>query len=126
MASTSSYPRSPYTTLFRSTSAGADTTYKEIVAGARSNMDVIKAERVSQLVQSGKFDEVLAQASTLGDLVLTQAGVNAIQAQKAEQAAKLFEAALAQNAYQRDALNNLAATYYQLKQYDKIVPIVQR
>src|SRR5688500_19840417 len=71
MASTSSYPRSPYTTLFRSTSAGADTTYKAIVAGARSNMDVIKAARVSQLVQYGKIDEILAQASTLGDLVLT-------------------------------------------------------
>jgi tetratricopeptide (TPR) repeat protein len=113
-----------YGALFKS--AGADTSYRELVTSARSNMDVIRAERVNTLVSEGKFDEVLSQASTLGDLVLTSAGVTAVQKEKSADAAKLFEAALAQNPYQRDALNNLAASYYALQQYDKIVPIVQR
>jgi tetratricopeptide (TPR) repeat protein len=113
-----------YNALFKT--AGSDTSYKELVSSANSNMDFIRADKVRQMVDAGKFDEVLAQASQLGDLVLTQAGVSAIQANKTDAAAKLFEAALQQNPWQRDALNNLAATYYNMNQFDKIVPLVER
>jgi tetratricopeptide (TPR) repeat protein len=113
-----------YQALFQT--AGSDTSYKELVSSANSNMDFIRAEKVRAMVDAGQFEQVLAQASTLGDLVLTQAGVSAIQANKTADAAKLFEAALAQNPYQRDALNNLAATYYNMNAYDKIVPLVER
>ena len=72
------------------------------------------------------YADQLANPSKYNDLALTQAGVTAAQAEKSADAVKLFEAALAQNPNQRDALNNLAASYYQLQQFDKIVPIVQR
>ena len=113
-----------YQELFKT--AGSDTSYKELVSSANSNIDYIRAEKVRAMLDAGKFDEVLSQAAQLGDLVLTQAGVGAVQANKTDVAAKLFEAALQQNPYQRDALNNLAATYYNLNQYDKIVPLVER
>jgi tetratricopeptide (TPR) repeat protein len=74
----------------------------------------------------GLYADQLANPSKYNDMALSQAGVVAAQANKAEDAAKLFEAALAQNPYQRDALNNLAASYYQLQQYDKMLPIVRR
>ena len=113
-----------YQALFKT--AAGDTSYKELVSSANSNMEFIRAQGVQALIDGGKFDEVLAQAATIGDLALTTAGVNAVQANKTAEAAKLFEAALAQNPYQRDALNNLAATYYNMNQYDKIVPLVER
>ena len=77
-------------------------------------------------MQSGDVDALLTDAGTVGDLVLTQAGVTASQTGKTADAARLFEAALAQNPYQRDALNNLSATYLQGKQFDKILPVARR
>jgi tetratricopeptide (TPR) repeat protein len=74
----------------------------------------------------GTYADHLASPDKYSDLALTQAGVTASQVQDTASAAKLFEAALAQNPYSRDALNNLSATYYSLKQFDKIVPIARR
>lgn len=75
---------------------------------------------------SSVYQSMLADPSKHSDLALTQAGVIASQAGKHEDAAKLFAAALDQSRYQRDALNNLAATYMQLKQYEPMLPIAQR
>jgi tetratricopeptide (TPR) repeat protein len=38
----------------------------------------------------------------------------------------LFDAALAQNPYSRDALNNLAATYIQNNEYSKAFPLIDK
>jgi tetratricopeptide (TPR) repeat protein len=75
---------------------------------------------------SAVYADQLANPSKYTDLALSQAGVIAAQAGKTEDAARLFEHALASNPHQRDALNNLAAMYYGLNQFDKMLPIVDR
>jgi hypothetical protein len=55
-----------------------------------------------------------------------QTGVVASQYRHPEDAATLFGAVLARNPYQRDALNNIAASYIFTSQYDKVFPIVTR
>jgi tetratricopeptide (TPR) repeat protein len=72
------------------------------------------------------YADQLANPTKYNDMALSQAGVVAAQANNAADAVKLFEAALQQNPYQRDALNNLSASYYQLQEYEKMLPIVRR
>jgi tetratricopeptide (TPR) repeat protein len=72
------------------------------------------------------YTPILADPSKYGEMTLMQAGVVASQAKHPEDAAKLFNAVLATNPYQRDALNNLAASYIFLNQYDKVFPLVTR
>lgn len=72
------------------------------------------------------YADQLANPAKYDDLALTNAGVIASQANNAADAAKLFEAALAKNPMQRDALNNLTASYYTLKQYQAMIPVAQR
>jgi hypothetical protein len=72
------------------------------------------------------YAEQLANPTRFDDLALTNAGVIAAQANAHDDAAKLFDAALAQNANQRDALNNLAATYLQLKRFNDVIPVARR
>lgn len=62
----------------------------------------------------------LASPSEFTDYALTMSGVLATQADKVNDAIALFEAAVAKNPNQRDALRNLAASYYTAKQYDKM------
>ncbi len=57
---------------------------------------------------------------------LLNSAVNAARANRSADAGKLFEATLAQNPYNRDALFNVAVTYLTLEQNDKIGPIVER
>ena len=57
---------------------------------------------------------------------LLNSAVNAARANRPADAGKLFEATLAQNPYNRDALFNVAVTYLTLEQNDKIGPIVER
>ncbi len=57
---------------------------------------------------------------------LLNSAVNAARANKPADAAKLFEATLAQNPYNRDALFNLAVTQLTLEQNDKVSPVVTR
>ena len=105
---------------------GTDTTMKEIGAAATQNLAAARGAAAQTLAQSGDYSALLADPAKFGDLALTQAGVNASVAKKFDDAAKLFAAALEQNRFQRDALNNLAATQMQLKQYEPMVPIAQR
>ena len=72
------------------------------------------------------YADQLSNPTKYNDLALTQAGVIASQAGRQDDAAKLFAAALEQNRFQRDALNNLAATYMQQKKYEPMLPIAQR
>ncbi len=57
---------------------------------------------------------------------LLNSAVSAARANRSAQAAPLFEAALAQNPTNRDALFNLAVTYLALEQNEKVTPIVSR
>jgi tetratricopeptide (TPR) repeat protein len=54
------------------------------------------------------------------------AGVIATRSGHVKDAEKLFEAAIAQNPYSRDAINNLAATYIQDSTYSKAFPLIDK
>lgn len=72
------------------------------------------------------YADQLANPAKYDDLALTNAGVIASQANKPEDAARLFAAALEKNPLQRDALNNLAATDLALKRFADVVAVAQR
>jgi Tfp pilus assembly protein PilF len=72
------------------------------------------------------YSSMLANPSKYGELTLVHAGVVATRSGHQADASKLFDAALAQNPYSRDALNNLAATYIQNNEYSKAFPLIDK
>ena len=72
------------------------------------------------------YAPIIANPSQYGEQTLMQAGVVASQSKHPADAAKMFNAVLAANPYQRDALNNLAASYIFTNEYDKVFPLVTR
>lgn len=92
----------------------------------QASLAAVLAASGDSAAMASVYADQLANPGNYTDLALTQAGVIAAQASKHADAAKLFTAALEKNRYQRDALNNLAATYLQMKQYPPMLPIAQR
>lgn len=74
----------------------------------------------------GVYAPLLANPSKYGEQSLIHAGVVATHNGHHADAIKLFEAALAQNPYSRDALNNLAATYIQNNEATKAFPMIDK
>ena len=72
------------------------------------------------------FSAMLTNPSAYSELQLFEAGVGAARAQRAADAAKLFEAGLERNPYYRDALYNLANMYMGLQEGDKMLPVARR
>jgi hypothetical protein len=72
------------------------------------------------------YAPMIAQPARYGENTMMQAGVVASQYKHPEDAVTLFAAVLARNPYQRDALNNLAASYIFASQYDMVFPAVTR
>ena len=72
------------------------------------------------------WSELIANPSAYEYPDLLNSAVNASRANRSADAAKLFEATLAQNPNSRDALYNLAVTYLTLEQNEKVGPIVAR
>jgi len=72
------------------------------------------------------YAPMIAEPARYGESTLMQAGVVASQFKRPDDAALLFSAVLTRNPYQRDALNNLAASYIFLSEFDKVFPIVTR
>jgi tetratricopeptide (TPR) repeat protein len=72
------------------------------------------------------YAEMIANPTKYDAMQLFEAGVVAARAEKAKDAAALFEAGLQQNPYYRDALFNLSAVYFATDQYDKMVPVLTR
>lgn len=72
------------------------------------------------------YAPMLASPSKFGELSLVHAGVVATRNGHHADAIKLFDAALAQNPYSRDAINNLAATYIQNNEHPKAFPLINR
>jgi tetratricopeptide (TPR) repeat protein len=104
---------------------------------AVANNDLLLADAVDQLsrmyIAAGDsasvpsaYAPMLASPGKYGELALVHAGVVATRAGHQPDAEKLFEAALAQNPYSRDALNNIAATYIQNNQFTKAFPMIDR
>jgi tetratricopeptide (TPR) repeat protein len=72
------------------------------------------------------YAPMLANPSKYGELALVHAGVVATRNGRQADAGKLFDAALAQNPYSRDAINNLAATYIQNNDLTKAFPLIDK
>ena len=72
------------------------------------------------------YAALLANPSKYGEISLVHAGVVATRNGHQTDAQKLFDAALAQNPYSRDAINNLAATYIQNNQFPKAFPLIDK
>jgi tetratricopeptide (TPR) repeat protein len=72
------------------------------------------------------YAALLANPSKYGEISLVHAGVVATRNGHQADALKLFDAALAQNPYSRDAINNLAATYIQNNQFPKAFPLIDK
>jgi tetratricopeptide (TPR) repeat protein len=72
------------------------------------------------------YAPIIKNPTQWGESTLLQAGVTATRYSRTADAVKLFEAALQNNPYQRDALNNLAASYINAGQFDKVPGLVNR
>lgn len=72
------------------------------------------------------YASVSADPSKFGDQALLNAGVIATQADRPDDAIKLFGAVAQRNPYQRDALKNLAASYVGAKQPEKVAAVVDK
>ncbi|HEV7837522.1 MAG TPA: tetratricopeptide repeat protein [Gemmatimonadaceae bacterium] len=72
------------------------------------------------------YQPILANPAKYGELSLVHAGVVATRNGRHADAIKLFDAALTQNPYSRDAINNLAATYIQNNEYPKAFPLINK
>ena len=77
--------------------------------------------------QFGKiYAPMIADPSKYAEATLLQAGVVASQNKRPDDAALLFNAVASRNPYQRDALNNLAASYIQAGENDKVNPVIDK
>lgn len=66
------------------------------------------------------YAPLLSAPEKANDITLTMAGVIATRANKAEDAARLFEEAVKRNPNSRDALRNLAATLHGIEKYKEM------
>lgn len=72
------------------------------------------------------YQPMIGNPAGYGYQDLLGSAVNAARANRSADAAKLFEATLVQNPYNRDALFNLAVVYLTLDHNDKVGPVVSR
>ncbi len=72
------------------------------------------------------YASVMATPARHGENTLVHAGVIATNNGRYADAAALFNAAIAQNPYSRDAINNLAASYIQNKEFAKAMPLIDK
>ena len=71
----------------------------------------------------GVYGDLLANPAKYGDYEKVSAGVMMTRLNKNAEAGRMFELALEQNPYQRDALNNVSATYYSTKKFKEMLPV---
>ena len=74
----------------------------------------------------GVYGDVIANPAKYGDYEKVQAGVTFTRINRTSEATRMFELAVEQNPNQRDALNNLAATYFGLNQFAKVLPVAEK
>jgi tetratricopeptide (TPR) repeat protein len=72
------------------------------------------------------YADMVAKPANFSEAALTMGGVIATRINKADDAAALFEGVIAKNPNARDALRNLAATYYGKDQYQKMFAPTQK
>lgn len=113
----------------------AVTAWENVIASGGRDARIARAVAMAgQLLSEQKdtaalakvYAPVLAAPSSFGDQTLLNAGVVATQARRPGDAAKFFDAVLAHNPNQRDALKNLAASYVATNQPQKMFPLLDR
>ncbi|HKG92994.1 MAG TPA: tetratricopeptide repeat protein [Gemmatimonadaceae bacterium] len=72
------------------------------------------------------YGEMLATPEKFSDVQLFEAGVSAYNAKKYAESAKLYEAGLAKNPYDRTGLANAATTYFALRDADRMSGVISR
>ena len=97
-----------------------------LLADAIDNVSRMFVEAGDSVSVPTVYAPMLANPSKYGEISLVHAGVVATRNGHQPDAIKLFDAALAQNPYSRDAINNLAATYIQNNEFPKAFPLIDR
>ena len=112
--------------------AEAATLFREYLAMDPSNATA-QAGLAQALAASGDtaavasiYQDMLSNPTKYSYLQLASSGYAAAQANKLAEAVQLYEASMAQNAYFRDVLQNLAAAYLRQQNYEKMLPVAQR
>ncbi|HEX6048347.1 MAG TPA: tetratricopeptide repeat protein [Gemmatimonadaceae bacterium] len=95
-------------------------------AGAQSGLARAQLMAGDSASANQIYATMLSNPDQYSDMQLMEAGVNAARADRAKEAAQLFEAGLKKNPYYRDGLFNLAVTYLQTDQLDKMPPVMER
>lgn len=72
------------------------------------------------------YKDMIANPAKFTDVQLFEAGVAASRAKQDSNAAILYEAGLTKNPYYRDALFNLANTYFAMKDHARMMPVTLR
>ncbi len=97
-----------------------------LLADAIDNMSRMYVAAGDSVSVPAIYAPMLASPSKYGEITLVHAGVVATRNGHTADAVKLFDAALAQNPYSRDAINNLAATYIQNNEFPKAFPLIDK
>jgi len=119
----------------RTAAKQAEKAWQDYIAAA--NNDLLLADAIDQASHAyyaagdsvslpTLYGPLLTNPSKYGELSLVHAGVIATRSGHVKDAETLFEAALAQNPYSRDAVNNLAATYIQNNEFSKAFPLIDK
>jgi tetratricopeptide (TPR) repeat protein len=96
------------------------------VAGAVQMIKKLLKSANDTLSYQQAYTPIIADPAHYAESALLNAGLIAVSAHHAEDGIKLFSAVLDKNPYQRDALNNLAASYASAKQPEKMLPLIDR
>jgi tetratricopeptide (TPR) repeat protein len=97
-----------------------------LLADAIDNVSRMYVDAGDSASVAAVYAPMLANPSKYGELSLVHAGVVATRNGRHADAIKLFDAALTQNPYSRDAINNLAATYIQNNEFPKAFPLINK
>ena len=95
-------------------------------AGAQSGLARVQLLAGDSAAANKIYSDMLSKPDQYTDMQLLEAGVNAARADRAKEAAQLFEAGLKKNPFYRDGLFNLAVTYLSSDQLDKLPPVLDR
>src|SRR6185369_7200863 len=95
-------------------------------AGAQSGLARVQLLAGDSDSANKIYSDMLAAPDKYTDMQLLEAGVNAARADRAKDAAQLFEAGLKKNPYYRDGLYNVSVTYLGSNQLDKMPPVLER
>jgi len=103
-------------------------TTKDDVQGTTAVSNIAKMYiAAGDSAQFGKiYAPMIADPSKYAEATILQAGVVASQNKRPDDAALLFNAVASRNPYQRDALNNLAASYIQAGENEKVNPVIDK